>query len=329
MAALGAGAQPGSDFQPELEAVLSQDLHFSQADLVSLEHGKIVKRILPPAAPDELGVAGAIRVQGSRDRLLAAYRDIVTFRKSAAVLEIGRFSDPPNRSDLDALTTNHDDFDLRGCKVGDCDIRLPASHIQRIAAGVDWRRPDADVQASTLFKQMLFANVQSYVTGGPGRMTQYDDGRTPVLPVTANEELIRTSRYLDSVKPGVEAHLLCFWSSPLEGAEDFLYWTKEKFGIAPFISVTHVTIVPAGPHQSLATSRDIYSSRYIDASLSAMIASESVGDPRAFYLVYVNRSRATALRGPMAGLKRSIIEHKAKGGLDMNLRDIKARIEAR
>ena len=51
-------------------------------------------------------------------------------------------------------------------------------------------------------------------------------------------------------------------------------------------------------------------------------------DPGSFYLAYVNRSRASALRGPMTSLRRSIIEHKAKGSIDRNLREIKARIEA-
>jgi len=327
VASLTASVPSASDFQPELEAVLRRDLHFSSADFGDLEHGKIVKRTMPATFPEEVGVAGAVRVHGSRERLIAAYRDIVTFKKNPAVLEIGRFSDPPSSSDLDALTTGHDDFDLRGCKVADCDIRLPASGIHRIAAGVDWRRPDADGRASTLFKELLLSHVRSYATGAPGRITQYDDGRTPVRPQIAGDELIQTSPYLDALKPGLAAHLTCFWSSPLDGAEDFLYWTKEKLSIvAPFISVTHVTIVPAGPYQSIATSRDVYSSRYIDGSLSLMIASDAVGDPSSFYLVYLNRSRTSALRGPMAGLRRSIIEHKAKGGLDSNLRDVKARI---
>jgi len=323
-----ASSQPVSDFQPQLEAVLSGDMHFSSADLLDLTRGKIVARTLPPAAPEEVGVVGAIRVHGSRDQLVTAYRDIVTFKKNAAVLEIGRFSDPPGDSDLDSLTTNHDDFDLRGCKVAHCDIRLPANGIRQIAASVDWRQPDADAQASALFKQLLMAHVRSYVTGAPGRITQYDDGRTPVLPVVAGDELIRTASYLDTLKPGLAAHMMCFWSNPLENADDFLYWTKEAFGIAPFISVTHVTIAAAGPHQTIATSRDVYSSRYIDGSLSVMIASDAVGDPSSFYLVYVNRSRASALRGPMAGLRRSIIEHKTRVGLDTNLRDVKARVES-
>jgi hypothetical protein len=323
-----AGGQPVSDLRPELDAVLTRDLHFSPADFVDLERGKVVKHILPPAAPEEVGVVGAIRVVGSRDRLVGSYRDIVTFKKNAAVLEIGRFSEPPSSSDLDALTTGRDDFDARHCKVASCDIRLPATEIQRIAANVDWKRADADAHASELFKQIVLANVRSYVTGAPGRITQYDDGPTPVLPVMAGDELIRTSPYLNTLKPGLAEHVTCFWSSPLEEAEDFLYWSKENFGFAPFISVTHVTIVPSGPHESVATSRDVYSSRYIDGSLSMMIASDSVGDPRSFYLVYVNRSRASALRGAMAGLRRTIVEHKLKGGLDQNLRDIKTRIEA-
>jgi len=328
-AVLGAAGQPVSDLQPELEAVLSRDLHFSPADLVDLQHSKLVKHTLPPAALEEVGVVGAVRVRGSRARFMAAYRDIIAFRKSAAVLEIGRFSDPPTSSDLDALTTSRDDFDLRGCRIAGCDIRLPEIEIRRIAAGVDWRRPDADRQASAFFKQMVVAHVRSYVTGAPGLIAQYDDGRTPVLPVIAGEDLIRTSGYLDALQPGLAAHISCFRSNPLEGAEDFLYWTKEKLALAPFISVTHVTIVPSGAHQSLATSRDVYSSRYIDASLSMTIASDTIGDSQSFYLAYVNRSRASALRGPMAGLRRSIVERKARAALDSNLREIKARVEVR
>jgi hypothetical protein len=324
---LASGGAP-CDLQPELDTVLRHDLHFSPADVADLERGNIVNHILPPAAPEEFGVVGAVRVQGSRERLLAAYRDIVTFKKSEAVLEIGLFSDPPSGADLDALTISRDDVDLRDCKVAGCDIRLPASAIQRVAATVDWKQPDADARAATFFKQILLANVQAYVSGAPGRIAQYDDGSTPVRPVLASEELIREAPYLDALKPGLSAHLRCLWSNALEGADDFLYWTKEKPGIAPFISVTHVTIVPAGEHQSLATSRDVYSSRYIDGSLSMMIASDAVGDPRAFYLVYTNRSRASALRGPLAALRRSIVNHKVKGSLERNLREVKARIEA-
>ena len=327
VATLSAGGPRSSDFEPEFDAVLSHDLGFSSADLADLELGRVVKHILPPRAPEEVAVAGAVRIRGSRDRLIAAYRDIVTFRMSAKppVLAIGRFSEQPEASDLDALTT--DDFDLRGCKVGDCDIRLPAAEIQRVGASVDWRRPGADARASAFFKQLLLTHVRSYLTGGPGRITEYDDGPTPILPALAADDLIKSSPYLDALKPGLAAHLQCMWSNPLDGADDFLYWSKEKFGFAPFTSVTHVTIAQAGPHQTVAANRDVYSSRYIDAALSMIVASDAAGDPASFYLLYVNRTRANALRGPMAPVLRTIIEHKAKGILDGSLRDMKVRLE--
>jgi hypothetical protein len=285
--------------------------------------------MLPPRAPEEIGVVGAVRVQGSRERLIAAYRDIESFRKSTGppALAVGRFSMPPSPMDLDPLATTRDDFDLRACQVGDCDIRLPAADIQRIRGSVNWRLPDADARATALVKEILLTHVRSYTSGEPGRITEYDDGRTPIRPAAAADELIDNAPYLDALKPGLAAHLRCVYTSPLAGADDFLYWSKEKFGFAPFISVTHVTIAQAGPHQTVAANRDVYSSRYIDAALSTMVASDDLEDPSSFYLLYVNRTRANVLRGSMARLVRAIIEHKAKGSLDGSLRDIKARLE--
>ena len=91
--------------------------------------------------------------------------------------------------------------------------------------------------------------------------------------------------------------------------------------------MTHVTIAQAGPHQTVAANRDVYSSRYVDAALSMMVASDAAGDPASFYLLYVNRTRANALRGSVAAMLRMIIEHKAKGSLESSLRDIKLRLE--
>lgn len=327
VAVLTASSSVPSDFQPEFEAVLSRDLGFSAGDLADLTRGKVTKHTLAPRAPEEVGVVGAIRIRGSRDRLIAAYRDIVAFRKNALppAVAVGLFSEPPDPADLDALTT--DDFDLRRCKVGDCDIRLPTIEIQRVGATIDWHQPDANARASAFFKQMLLAHVQSYETGAPGRITEYDDSRTPIHPTIAAEDLIKNATYLDAFKPGLGAHMQCMWTNPLEGADDFLYWSKESFGPSPFVSVTHVTIAQGGPHHSVAANRDVYSSRFIDAGLSMMVASDAKGDSNSFYLLYVNRTRASALRGAMAALRRSLVERKAKGSLESSLRDIKTRLE--
>ena len=316
-----------SDLQPDLHTLVVRDLKFSAGEVADLEHGSIVRHTLPATAPGEVAAVGAVRIHASKARFAAAYRDIVHFKRNPGVLEIGRFSNPPQLSDLESLTINHDDFDLRGCRIGDCDIRLPAAAIRRFEKEIDWKRPDADAKAALLFKQMLLDNVRSYVSGGPGRITQYDDDKMPVLPVEDFQGLLKSSPYIESAFPGLRAHLASYPAEPLPGAEDFLYWSKEKFGIAPFISVTHVTLAPEGAHEYVATTRDVYSSRYFNASLALVIASDSVSDPHSFYIFYVNRSRASALRGAFARIRRSIVERRARGSLEENLRDVKQRLE--
>ena len=322
-----AADQAGSDLQPDLRAMLVKDLKFSAGDIADLEHEKIVKHTLPTTAAGEVAAVGGVRIHAPKERFAAAYRDIVHFKKNSSVLEIGRFSSPPELSDLDALTITHDDFDLRHCRVGDCDIRLPAQDIHRFEKEIDWTRPDADAKAAVLFKQMLVDNVRAYTSGGPGRITQYDDDRPPILPVEDFHGLLKNSPYIDGFLPGLGGHLVSYPSATLPGAEDYLYWSKEKFGIAPFISVTHVTLAPEGPHEYVATTRDVYSSRYFDASLALVVASDSVSDPHAFYLFYVNRSRASALRGAFSRIRRSIVERRVRGSLEDNLRDVKRRLE--
>jgi hypothetical protein len=321
-------AEPGSHgLQPELRAFLSNEMKFSRQDLVDLEAGKIVSRGLSATAPGEVAAVGAIRVHVSRQQFVERYKDIERFKRGADVLQIGRFGHPPALENLSALSLGKQDLDLRSCRVAHCDVRLPADAIGRFQHEIDWNAQDADQRAATLFKQILFAHVQAYVSGQPGRIRSYDDEKRVVRPVEEFGGLLAASPFVGKLVPGLVEHLRMFPEDALEGAEDFLYWSKEKFGLTPFVSVTHVTIAPPGPTSTVVTSKDVYSSRYFDASLTVTIISDAVGSEDEIYLVYVNRSRASALKGSFAGLRRSIVERKAKSSLDENLKGVKLRLE--
>jgi hypothetical protein len=326
-ALLTLAAGPSSDLQPDLHLLLTRDLRFSASEIADLERGKTAKHVLPANASGEVAVAGGVRVRVPKEKFVAAYQDIRRFKQGPDVVEVGRFHNPPQFDDLAALTVVHEDVDLRECKVGDCDIRLPADTIARFQREIDWRRADADAQAARLFKHVLFDEVTAYLSGGAGRIQQYDDDKRPVRPVDDFAGLVRNSPYLDAIVPGLGAHFDRFPHGRLEGADDFLYWSKEKFGLTPFISVTHVALVPNGPHQYVAATRDVYSTRYVDASLSLAVASDSVSDSGSFYLLYVNRSRANALKGALSKLRRSIVERRARGSLEENLKNVKRRLE--
>ena len=327
LAAMAIAAAPASDVPPELRAVLAREFRFSPSDLADLEKGKVVTHRLGATAATEIAAVGAVRVKARKEALVDRYRDIVQFKRGADVVEIGRFGNPPSVEDLAALTVDTQDVDVRGCRVNDCDIRLPAAAILRFQTEIDWKAPDADARAATLFKEVLLDNVRAYVSGGPGRITEYNDEKRPVRPIDDFAGLLNSSPYIDELVPGLSRHLHAFPSSKLSGTEDFLYWSKEKFGLTPFITVTHVAITRPTHASYVIASKDVYSSRYLNASLTLTIASDAVRAPDAFYLVYVNRSRADALKGAFAGLRRTIVERRGKSSLDENLKLTKLRLE--
>jgi hypothetical protein len=329
LAAIDAGAaQTRSDLQPELRGLLSNTLKFSPSELADLEKGQVVAHRLGATAAGEEGAVGAARIKSRKEAFVDRYRDIVQFKRGPGVLAIGLFGEPPSVADLAALPLDTRDVNLRDCRVGHCDIRLPASAIGRFQNDIDWTAPDADAHAATLFRQILADNVRAYVSGGAGRITEYDDEKQPVRPVDEFSSLLEGSPYLDELVPGLTAHLDGLSTNPLPGSEDIVYWSKERFGdLDPFVTVTHVTITPPVRFGRVIASRDVYSSRYLDASLSVTIASDAVSTPDAFYLVYINRSRADALKGAAADLRRSIVERRAKSGLEENLKRTKLRLE--
>jgi len=160
-----------------------------------------------------------------------------------------------------------------------------------------------------------------------GRIAEYDDDARPIRPQEEFEGVLRDTPSLGALVPGLPDHLRHYPSDRVDNSEDFLYWSKERFGIAPFITVTHVTIVCPSPRTCVVTTKDVYSSRYIDASLALSIATDARSDPEHFYLVYVNRSRASALKGGLASLRRALAGRRARGSLEDNLKSIKNQLE--
>jgi hypothetical protein len=326
--ALAALAQtPASDIHPDVRTVLLRDLKFSTAELADLERGEVVKHGIDSTAPGEIAVVGAVRVKASKAAFLERVRDIARFKSGPNVLQIGRLSHPPVLDDIATLTVGKEDFDVLACRVGDCPVRLPADVIRRFGQEIDRKSPDAQARGAALFKHLLIEDVQAYVSGLPGRMLQYDDGARPIRPVDEFVSMLKNSPSFGALIPGLPDHLEHFPLKRLPDAEDFLYWSKEKFASEPFITVTHVTIVCPSAPTCVMTTKDVYSSRFLDASLALTMASDAVHTPGAFYLVYLNRSRANALKGGFSALRKSIVQRRARGGLEESLGAIKILME--
>jgi hypothetical protein len=323
--AIGIVPAPAPEVDASVRGVLTRYLRFSTSELADLQRGKTVKHNLDSRWPGEFGVAGATRIRASTAAFLTAARDIRHFKSDQGVLEIGRFSDPPVAQDLAALTVQKEDFDASSCHLHDCGIRLPAGMIVRAQREIDVNAPKEEELSAAWFKRALLADVTAYVTGTPGRFQQYDDDSgAPIRPLEEFRAVLDHMPAIGALVAGLPDHLARFPDARVAGADDFLYWSKEKFGVAPFISVTHVTIVCPSDRMCVMTTKDVYSSRYIDASLALAIATDSAD---LFDLVYANRSRVNALKGGLSGLRRSFVERRARAALDDSLRAIKFRLE--
>jgi hypothetical protein len=98
----------------------------------------------------------------------------------------------------------------------------------------------------------------------------------------------------------------------------------------PVVSVTHVSIykrnTPSGLHVLIA-SKGIYATHYFEVSLGMTGFVQCLSEPNRSYLIYINRSRADALRGLLAGLKRSLISGSVRDGARKNMELIKEKLE--
>jgi hypothetical protein len=326
--ALVAAPPPANDIDPAIRGVMTRYLRFTATELADMQNGKIVRHSNEASAPGELAVAGGVRVRSTKEAFLDRVRDIAEFKRGPDVLQVGRFSNPPTLQDLAPLTVDKDDFDLRSCRVADCNARLPAEAIRRFEQEINANAPDAQARIAALFKQVLLDHVLAYEKGDThGRILEYDDDQPPIRPADEFEGVLRGTPAIAALVPGLPDHLRHYPSNRVAKAEDFLYWSKERFGIAPFITATHVTIVCPAAHTCVVTTKDVYSSRYIDASLSISIATDAQIDRESFYLVYASRSRASALKGGFAALRRALAGRRVRSSLEENLKTIKTRLE--
>src|SRR5262249_31115747 len=98
---------------PDVRSVLASDLRFSPSEFLDIDRGRIVRHTIPSGVAGEVAVVGGVRIRASKESMLEAVRDIERFKKNPDVLEIGRFSQPPTIHDLDRLSVDANDFDVR------------------------------------------------------------------------------------------------------------------------------------------------------------------------------------------------------------------------
>ncbi len=317
----------------QLDTFLKKELSFTPLEIADLERGQIVVKLPPTMEGREVAAFAIMRLQVPSDYYVSKFVDIVNFKKSENVLQIGKFSNPPRLEDLASLSLDPADIEaIRQCHLNKCDVKMPAQFIEQFMTDLDWSAPNYRDRANALMREKLLEYVKRYLQGGNAELAEYRDKSYRLSLGDEFRSLLLPAPYMYGYSPEFESYLEGLPGSRPKDSQDFIYWSKEKFGLKPVISITHVIISkrirPDGSDVMIA-SKGIYASHYFEASLGlTALVQGSPSDPSHSYLIYLNRSRADGLRGPLAGMKRTLIGSTLREGARKNMETVRQRLES-
>jgi hypothetical protein len=126
---------PRSSAQPNarLQTFFEQNIGLTQDQIDDIGHGIPVVKSLPPRAPTEVFLFGAVYIHAAPESYLRLIMDFDRMRKLPSYLALGVFQQPPRLADLNGFSLDSDDLrDLQKCRPGDCLIQLPGSTIEEL-----------------------------------------------------------------------------------------------------------------------------------------------------------------------------------------------------
>jgi hypothetical protein len=181
--------------------------------------------------------------------------------------------------------------------------------LPRLQSEVDWQRPDAHDRASPLTRQMALESSQAYLKNGDGALGFYRDKKRPTHIETEFDGLLKNSAYLLEYVPEFHTCLDDVPNAELPGSENFLYWSRVRFGLRRTVRLSHVVIYPLNEGKNasvLVGSKMLYATHYFHTALElkALIRDTAREDTRGFYLISLNRSRSDGLTGLFGGIVR-------------------------
>jgi hypothetical protein len=317
----------------DLDQFLRRQLGFTPFEMSELERGAIVVKLPPTMETREVAAFAIMPLRVPPEYYVTRFSDIVNFKKSDNVLQIGKFSNPPRLEDLANLSLDPADIEaIRQCHLNKCDLKLPAHFIERFMMDLDWRAPNYRERANTVMREKLLEYVKGYLRGGNSELAEYRDKSYRVRLGDEVLSLLQPAPYMYGYTPEFEKYLEAFPQSKPQDSQDFIYWSKEKFGLKPVITITHVIIYKrarSGGADVFIASKGIYASHYFEASLGlTALVHGPESEPTRSYLIYLNRTRADGLRGPLASMKRSLISSSLRDGARKNMEMVRQRLES-
>ena len=300
---------------PAPRELLRSVAQISDGEWAALERGAAVAKVLV-TDPRDITVAGSVRIAAARELLVDRYRDFEALKRSALVLDVGRFATPPQVADVMALPIEDYDLDLRDCRSGDCRVRLGEKEIARFHRDVDWRAADWRERSRGVWREVLAGYAAAYARDGRKALPTFAN-KPEHLDVAAELSLlVDRFAFVGDYSSAFLSYMREFAGAAPDGGSDVLYWTKEDFGVRPVMRLQH-QVIHRTPQAIIIATNQVYADHYLDASLTMTLAIDApLSDGRAgFYMVVVSRSRTRSLAGLLRALVRSTVRDRSREGL--------------
>jgi hypothetical protein len=305
---------------------LRKVIQLDDAQLAAVEKGEVVTKLLPTTEKPEIAAFGIVKTAGSPDLLLSRARDVKRFRQVPQIPEMGRFSAPARIEDLAGL--HHPPADiaaLKKCKPGSCDVKIGTKGLEAVSK-IDWSAADAEARAVAIFNQAIVDYVRAYQQAGTDAMANVLDKKQEKSRAQEFRALLAHSPYLVEYVKEFNDYLVAYPKGTLSGAEDFLYWSKDTFGLKPVVSAYHMTLY-RGPRGVLIASKLLAASHYFNASLD-ILAGVPTPDGKGLYLLSLYRTRLDPPTGMLAGVLMGKVRDGVETGLKENLKTARERLAA-
>jgi hypothetical protein len=294
---------------------LVDQARFTPEELDALIEGKAVVKALPSSNKQEVVVVGVVRFTDLPQVSMRAFRESISQKTDTSRTAGGKFGRPPSANDLIDLELEDRDFrQLRKCVVGNCDLNMSAAWIRQFETEIDWEASDHREHASQLIRQMLAEYAANYLAKGSGSLGEYNNRRKPVRLSETHRLLLDRSLFISEFAPELYEFIARFPGPELQGVESDLFWSTVDFGLNPTTTISHTvahTVDLGGEAGHVLVNRQLYSSRYLDSSLSlTLLFRFAENDEAATYLIFTDRSWSDALGGMLGGFTRRVVENE-------------------
>lgn len=328
----GAALHCGAQTKSALDTYFQQYVGLTQDQITAIRGGQPVAKNLESRIPDEIFVFGAVYVNAAPESYFKLAYDFDRLRQIPEYVAIGKFSDPPQLSDLKGFSFDSKDIEaLKNCKPANCQIQLPASGIEALRKSTDLSAPDAEEKVNQFLDERVVERLVAYEKGGDQILGVYNDKKNPTQVSEQFKYMLSYTKVLPKQLPDFYNYLLDYPNAKPANVDNIFYWAKVKFGLKPTLRVVQVvTMRSSNPHEPAYTiaEKQLYSSHYFETALDLTYCIRS-DDPKqpGFYLIMLMGSEQAGLTGFKGSIVRKAAVGRSASSLQKSLTSIKQTLE--